>query len=236
VRRTLAMLHTVSSLVPTFQGLCQELLPDVESFHMVDESLLKNTIRSGELTPTTTRRVLGHVASAEEAGADAVLVTCSSIGPAVALSRSVVSVPVVRVDEAMADLAVETGSRIGVIATLPTTLHPTAELVQARADTAGAQVTVTTHLCTGAFEALSRGDTATHDALIADGLRQLLGTVDVVVLAQASMARVADTLPEEDRRVPILSSPRSAVERVRTLLLGAADAESVSATDRVPAL
>jgi Asp/Glu/hydantoin racemase len=154
----------------------------------------------------------------------------------VALSLSVVSIPVVRVDEAMADLAVELGSRIGVIATLPTTLHPTAELVQARADAVGAPVTVTAHLCTGAFEALSRGDTATHDALIADGLRQLLGAVDVVVLAQASMARVADTLPEEDRRVPILSSPRSAVERARTVLLGAADAEPVSAADRVPAL
>jgi Asp/Glu/hydantoin racemase len=230
------MLHTVSSLVPTFQGLCEELLPGIETFHMVDESLLKNTIRSGELTPTTTRRVLGHVASAEEAGADAVLVTCSSIGPAVALSRSVVSVPVVRVDEAMADLAVETGSRIGVIATLPTTLHPTVELVQARADAAGTPVTVTAHLCAGAFEALGRGNTATHDALVADGLRRLLCAVDVVVLAQASMARVANTLPEEDRRVPILSSPRSAVERARTILLGAADAEPVATADRVPTL
>ena len=86
--RTLAMLHTVAGHVPTFQQLCQEIMPVVETFHMVDESLLKNTIRSGRLTPETTRRVLGHVASAVDAGADAVLVTCSSIGPAVALSRA----------------------------------------------------------------------------------------------------------------------------------------------------
>jgi Asp/Glu/hydantoin racemase len=229
------MLHTVSSLAPTFQGLCQELLPDVETFHMVDESLLKNTIRSGELTPTTTRRVLGHVASAVDGGADAVLVTCSSIGPAVALSRSVVSVPVMRVDEAMADLAVQMGPRIGVIATLPTTLHPTVELVQARANAVGKSVMVTAHLCAGAFEALGRGDTATHDALIADGLGQLLGAVDVVVLAQASMERVADTLSAEDRGAPILSSPRSGVERARTVLLGAAATEPTSPAHRAPA-
>src|SRR5688500_12016613 len=77
--------------------------------------------------------------------------------------------------------------------------------------------------------------TATHDALIADGLGQLPGAVDVVVLAQASMERVADTLSAEDRGAPILSSPRSGVERARTVLLGAAATEPTSPAYRAPA-
>jgi Asp/Glu/hydantoin racemase len=215
---TLALLHTVSGLAPVFGELCQEIMPGVDTFNMVDESLLKNTIQSGALTPLTTRRVLEHIASAEEAGADAVLVTCSSIGPAAELARRTVAIPVVRVDEAMADQAVAAGRRIGVAATLQTTLDPTAALIRDRAALAGREVEIQTHLCAGAFDALKRGDTAAHDQIIADGLRQLLGTVDVVVLAQASMARVAGTLASEEQTVPILSSPRSGVERARDTL------------------
>jgi hypothetical protein len=37
--------------------------------------------------------------------------------------------------------------------------------------------------------------------------------VDVIVLAQATMARVASALSPEERPVPILTSPRSGVRR-----------------------
>jgi Asp/Glu/hydantoin racemase len=43
-------------------------------------------------------------------------------------------------------------------------------------------------------------------------------TVEVIVLAQASMARVVESLRPEDRPVPILSSPRSAIEHLASLL------------------
>jgi hypothetical protein len=41
---------------------------------------------------------------------------------------------------------------------------------------------------------------------------------DVVLLAQASMARVAETIPAKDQIVPVLSSPRLALERLRDIL------------------
>jgi hypothetical protein len=49
----------------------------------------------------------------------------------------------------MADKAVGTGSRIGLVATLSTTLEPTADLIQRRAATAGKQIELTTKLCEG---------------------------------------------------------------------------------------
>ncbi len=58
-------------------------MPDVNLFHMVDESLIKDTIRFGSLRRVTMRRLLSMIESAEQAGADAVMVTCSSIGAAV---------------------------------------------------------------------------------------------------------------------------------------------------------
>ncbi len=217
---TLALIHTAVVNVMTFQGLCAELAPDLTSFHILDESLLKNTIREGSMSATTARRVVGHVLSAADAGADAVLVTCSSIGRGAELARAMVSIPVIRVDEAMADEAVGLGTRIGVIATLPTTLEPTAALVHGRAALASKEVQVVTHLCEGAFAALNSGDSAGHDQRVRDGLSALMSQVDVVVLAQATMARVAETLTDSARSVPILSSPRSGMIRARQLTLG----------------
>lgn len=210
---TIGFVHTVTSLTTAFTELAEELVPGADVFHITDETLLAITRREG-LTSTTRRRVLGYVESAAEAGADIVLVTCSSIGPAVDASREFVDVPVVRIDEAMTDEAVRIGSRIGVVATLASTLEPTAQLIERKGD----GVTVTAHLCDGAFEALSAGDRDRHDELVRQGLRTVLAGNDVVVLAQASMARVVETLADDERTVPILSSPRLAVERVAALL------------------
>jgi Asp/Glu/hydantoin racemase len=215
---TIGFVHTVLGLPPTFADLAEELVPGADVFHIVDETLLGVTRKTGSLTPTTRRRVLGYVESAADAGADLVVVTCSSIGPAVDASHEFVDVPVLRIDEPMADEAVQLGSRIGVLATLSTTLQPTADLVARRAHAAGKEVEVVARVCDGAFDALASGDRDRHDDLVRAGLRELIAAVDVVVLAQASMARIVETLPEAERTVPILSSPRLGMQRVAELL------------------
>jgi Asp/Glu/hydantoin racemase len=217
-RKTLALIHTSATLVPVFQQLCKTHLPDVATFNIVDDSLVRAIGQKGALTPDIARRVEAYITSAEAGGADHILVTCSSIGPAVEASAPFCAVPVLRVDQPMADLAVQTGSRIGVIATLRTTLEPTTDLVRRRAAAAGRTLHLTARLVEGAFDALMAGDAATHDRLVAEALRQLAGEVEVVVLAQASMARVVDTLAAEDRRVPILASPPLAIAHLATLL------------------
>jgi len=217
-RKTLGLVHTSATLVPLFAQLCKEKLPGVDTFNLADDSLIKDVIRRGELTPQTARRAVEHIASAEAAGADYILVTCSSIGRAVETAASLSAVPVLRVDQPMADRAVQTGRKIGVLATLPTTLEPTADLIQRRAQRAGRQVELVSRLCAGAFDALMSGDAAKHDAMVASALRELSQQVEVIVLAQASMARVVEGLAEAEKRVPILASPALAVEYLATVL------------------
>jgi len=217
-RKMLGLIHTSATLVPVFSQLCKEKLPGVDTFNLADDSLIKDVIRRGELTPQTARRAVEHIVSAEEAGADYILVTCSSIGRAVETAASLSAVPVLRVDQPMADRAVQTGRKIGVVATLPTTLEPTADLIQRRAQKAGRQVELTSRLCVGAFDALMGGDAAEHDAMVAGALRELSQQVEVIVLAQASMARVVERLAEVEKRVPILASPALAVEYLATVL------------------
>ena len=204
--------------MPLFAQLCKEKLPNVEVFNIADDSLVKGIREAGRLTPTIARRVAGYLESAELAGADYIMVTCSSIGPAVEAGAKLIGVPVLRVDQPMADQAVVTGKKIGVIATLSTTLEPTADLISRRAASVEKKVKLISQLVEGAFEALMAGDGATHDAKVAAALKELAKQVDVIVLAQASMARVVDTLASEDKRVPILASPSIAVDYLATIL------------------
>jgi Asp/Glu/hydantoin racemase len=216
--KTLGLIHTSATLVPVFQQLCNQHLPGIQVFNIVDDSLIKNVIKCGELRPDTARRVVGYAASAESAGADFILYTCSSIGAAVETAATLTKVPVLRVDQPMADKAVQTGRRIGVIATLPTTLDPTTDLVKRRAALVKKEVQVIAKLCEGAFDALMSGDTAKHDAMVVKALKELSSETDVIVLAQASMARVVDTLDEADKKIPILASPGIAIAHIATLL------------------
>lgn len=214
----LAIVHTVAGLVPRFRELAAELMPDVETFDIVDETLLRDATAEGRVSLDTARRLFGHLAAAERHGADAILVTCSSMGGAVDAAQRFAGVPLLRVDQAMAEQAVSLGSRIGVLATLGSTLEPTGELVRRTATETGRSVEVREAVCEGAFEALRSGQTERHDELVRTGLRELLGWADIIVLAQASMARVVDTLGPDERRTPILSSPRLGMERMRDLL------------------
>ena len=207
----LGIVHTSATLVPVFSDLLRPFGASVTSFNIVDDSLIKDVIAQGSLTPPIAARVVDQVALAERAGADAILVTCSSIGEAVELAARLCRVPVVRVDQAMADRAVAIGGRIGVLATLPTTLGPTEDLVRRRADRAGRSVAVNAQVCPGAFEALMAGDAAAHDAMVGAALQTMIRESDVVLLAQASMARVAEGLAVGETAVPVLASPPLAV-------------------------
>jgi len=216
--KTLGLVHTSATLVPVFQELCKQYIPHVNVFNIVDDSLIKQVISRGELRADTARRVVNYAGSAESAGADYIMFTCSSIGAAVEAAADLTQVPVLRVDQPMADQAVATGSRIGVIATLPTTLAPTSDLVQRRAAVAGKNIQLKAVLCEGAFEALMGGNPALHDTMVAKALKELSTQVDVIVLAQASMARVVDTLSESEKIVPILASPPIAMAYLATVL------------------
>jgi len=216
--KTLALVHTSPTLSPLFNELTARLVPGVRVLHFVDESLIKNTIASGHLERATMRRAIALIGSTFDAGADVALVTCSSIGPAVDMAAALYDQPVLRVDRPMADKAVQTGRRIGVAATLPTTLGPTADLVRRAAREAGKDVEIVEKLCEGAFDAVMAGDGDTHDRIVGEGLTEGLKGVDVIVLAQASMARVLQTLPADAIAAPVYSSPELGVERAKQVL------------------
>ena len=214
-----ALIHTVAGLIPVFEPLAKRELAGWTTFNMLDESLLRTTIAQGSLSHLTMRRLVGMVWSAVDAGAAAVVVTCSSLGPAVEAARPLCPVPLFRIDEGMAIAATGLGARIGVLATLRTTLDPTTDLIRQTAARLDHECSITSLLAEGAFALLAGGDAAGHDQIVAQSLRQLAGQVDVIVLAQASMARVLPMVAA-DVALPVLTSPELGLRHVGATLLG----------------
>ena len=213
-----AFIHTVPPLVPVFTQLGADLLPGVILYHILDEPLVERVRRRGVLAPEDAERLAIHVEAAAEIGAEVVLVTCSTISPCVDAIRAGAPIPVLKIDEAMIAEAVRLGCRIGVVATSRTTLEPTRMLLAAEAQRAGKTIDVDLVFVDEALSALLAGNGETHDRLVKSAVTALAGRSDVVVLAQATMARVLSVIPEGARPVPILSSPHLALAQVRDLL------------------
>jgi Asp/Glu/hydantoin racemase len=217
---SIAVLHTSLLFVnpdSVINDYLAELAPDAKVLHFVDSDVLASVVRDGEVSPASTQRMVHLAQTAESAGADVIFSACSSVGPAIDVARRLVSVPIVKIDDAMTASAVETADAIGVLATVPTTLPPTHSLVEEKARAAGRDISVQERLCEGAFSVLMSGDRDRHDAMVLDGARVLATEVDVIVLAQASMARLAPAIAEAVGK-PVLSSPRSGAENAVRVL------------------
>ena len=213
----IAIIHTTPATVEPLKALAVEMLGGCELVNFVDDSILPQLAANGANLADVEERLVHYARFAEQVGADVILEACSSVGELVSKMREAVSIPIVRIDEAMAEEAVQRGSRLGVAATLPTTLEPTTRLLRAKAASTGKVVTVTPLLIEGAYQKLISGDREGHDNLLIEKLQELARTTDVIVLAQASMARVLPSLPISDQG-KIMSSPRLAMERVQNII------------------
>ena len=103
------------------------------------------------------------------------------------------------------------------LATLPTTLKPTIDLVKSMAADMGKPVSVIDGLAGGAYQAIMEGNLEAHDDLILKAATRLAETVDVIVLAQGSMARMEKDL-KKTTGISILSSPYLCVQEIKSML------------------
>ncbi len=211
---TVAAVYTSMNIIPSIQALFDELLPDVRLINIADSALIQDVIAANEVTESVIRRLVHYWQAAEQTGADLIFNTCSSVGEIVALGQHFVNTPIIQIDHAMAELAVRnSGASIGVLATLPTTLGPTVRLVRRKAEEAGTSVRVYEGLAEGAYEQLVNGNGAEHDHRILAAAENLVGRVDLFLLAQASMGRMQGALAAATNR-PVLTSPRLGVMAV----------------------
>lgn len=210
---TLGIHHTAPFLVDVFKALVAERLPDIESFHMVDESLVKEAHREGGLTAEIIRRVEVETRLAQDAGADLVLYTCTSVSPAADTIRDRFSIPLIKIDDPTAARAVELGRRILLICTSDTAIDNVKSVIEAKAAEAGKEVAVVSHIESAAYAMRRNGDKEGHDRCVVEGARNLPRDYDVLVLGQASMAHLAPELQRE-LGVPVLGNTTLCIDAI----------------------
>ena len=214
---TVAAVHTAMAMVEPVKALFHENLPGVRLINIVDDSLIQDVIQEGKVPDSVRKRLFSYYNAAVDAGADVIFNTCSSVGEIAIEARDRLPVPLVKIDDAMARQAVQEYSRIGVMATLPTTLDPTKKLIIRFASQLSKDVSIIEGLAEGAFQALMEGDMENHDNRVIQTALDLAGQVDVFVLAQASMARVQDAIIESTGKA-VLTSPLSGTLEVKSLI------------------
>lgn len=209
---TVGFLHTAEVHVATFDALVAECAPTFDVVTKVDETLLADARLHGADATAVVAAVERELIGVAGQGAEVIVCTCSTIGGVAEEVGRALGVDVVRVDRPMAERAVGLGRRLAVLAALESTLEPTETLVREVAANSDRDVEIELVVVAGAWAAFEAGDAERYHGMIAAALPDLARRSDVVVLAQASMAPVADSAAARMLGVPVLASPRTAVE------------------------
>jgi hypothetical protein len=206
-KNCIGFLHTSQVHINTFSDLCDRNDSSVEVIHLVKEELLARAQRDG-LTQSIRQDTQALLAELVNKGADVVVCTCSSIG-SVAEEYLNDTAIFQRIDRAMADLAVSTGTNLLILAAVDSTLAPTKQLVEQSAQMLGKSISISTLKVDNAWQYFESGDLSHYHQMIAAQIKHQAHNYDVIVLAQASMAGATQYCASVE--TPILSSPELGV-------------------------
>ncbi len=209
--------HTTRLVIDSVHQSLLESGTNLQISHVLDEGILRKLAALGQITPEIVAWLTDMVASTQAIGADLAVVSCSSLSPCVDQVSQQVGIPVLKIDQPMMEYAVQNGNRIGLVMTNPTTEKPSQLLFSATAERLNSKATLLPKLCPDAFAKLTGGDIAGHDRQVVTVIREMLTEVDLVMLAQISIAHVRNHLSDaESSRV--LSSLDFIGDKVNELL------------------
>ena len=216
--KTLGIIHASHITIGAMEPYIQKYIPEVDIMHLCDDTIQRDNIRAGAgvIPKVNYFKFAQYAHNLEEAKVDLILLACSTFNYAAELGRPLVNVPIAQIDRPMMETAVRHGKKIGLLATLATTVPSSERLLQIAAKEAEKEIEFKTVLCSRAFEELSKGNTAAHNEILLDAVQKLSEETDCIVMAQLSMSALAPFLT--DTKVPVYNSGDTGFDRVRQLL------------------
>jgi aspartate/glutamate racemase len=196
----------------------ERYIPDIEVVHLCDDTIQRDNIRAGVgvIPKTNYFKFAQYAHNLQEAGADMILLACSTFNYAAELARPMIDIPIMQIDRPMMECAVLQGRRVGLLATLATTVPSSERLLRIVAAEQGKDIEITTILREEAFQAIQKGDADRHNSILLEEIEKLSGKVDAIVMAQLSMSALAPHLPRT--RVPVYDSGTTGFARIRQML------------------
>jgi aspartate/glutamate racemase len=216
--RTLGIIHANIITSRMIQKYIDEIIPEVNIMHVVDDTIQRENIAAGVgvIPKVNYYKFAQYAHNLEEAKADVILLACSTFNYAAELARPMINTPIAQIDRPMMEIAVRQGNRIGLLATLPTTVPSSERLLRIAAAEANKEIEIKTVLCSEAFEEIAKGNTDKHNEILMKQIDKLSNEVDSIVMAQLSMSALAPFL--KDTRVPVYNSGSTGLARVREML------------------
>jgi Asp/Glu/Hydantoin racemase len=216
-RPRIALVHAVRVAMQPIEDAFRAGWPDAERVNLLDDSLSVDRAAAHELQPAMFARFRALTDYAEAIGAAGLLFTCSAFGPAIDAARAGRAFSVLKPNEAMFADALAGGARIGMLATFAPSIASMEEEFRGMAERLRPGATLRALFVPDAMDALNAGNGERHDRLIAARAPEL-ADCNAVLLAQFSMARAAPGVAAVVRS-PVLTSPRSAVEKLKAAII-----------------
>ena len=213
----ISLIHATPLAIDPVVAAFREEWPNASVFNLLEDSLTTDLKAAGSIDDSIMQRFQVLARYATETGADGILFTCSAFGTAIeAVAEKYASLPVLKPNEAMFEEALERGNRIAMIATFEPSVPSMQREFEAMARRINPKARLETACVPEAMDALAKGDTEAHNRMIAAAAAEF-GDRDVLMLAQFSMAS-ARTDVMEQISIPVLTSPMSAVRKLRLML------------------
>lgn len=215
----IALIHAVSVAIEPVISAFEREWPDADVTSLLDDSLAADLDRAGRLNQHMIHRFGVLARYVKDCDSDGILFTCSAFGPAIErVAEDLAPMPVLKPNEAMFEAAMTQGSIIGLLATFGPSVPSMEQEFNTLCEASGKSVQLKTACAPEAMKALRKGDAETHNNLVAEAAKEL-EECDVLMLAQFSTAQAKEAVSEEVS-MPILTSPSSAVLKLKRLLGG----------------
>jgi hypothetical protein len=216
IPKSVALVSSTRTVFGPMEAAFREVFPEAQILHLLDETLIEDFRREGGLSPHSRQKALRMALTAQEAGVDGILVTCSTLSPSVDDFRPFLKIPVVKIDEPVIEEVVQRAETIGLLATAETVLRSVEPLVAKKSREAGRRTSFRRFIKADAWPLLQKDPAAFYRA-IGEVAAQAARECDALILTQVSIAPGRDYV-EEKLRNRVYASPTYAVQAIRKIL------------------
>lgn len=209
----IGFIHATSNAIAPIMETAKNFCPEVTVVNFVDEYLLEHANQVGGIDPAGLRQFTKLLFSAAQANLDGIVVACTVYSPMATYFQPFLEVPIVGIDRAMIEQAVDSGEKIGIIGTTAPSVPAVQKQMLEYATSIGKVPVMETHTVVEAMSRLRAGDPQAHDQLIRKAALELVQEgCTTIVLSQITMAQARQQI--QIPGITILTSPETGLARI----------------------
>ena len=213
----IGFIHATCNAVAPIMETARALYPEITAVNFVDEQLLEHANQVGGIDPAGLRQFAKLLFSAAQANLDGIVVACTIYSPMAAYFQPFLEVPIVGIDRAMIEQAVDSGEKIGLLGTTAPSVPAMKQQMLEYAASVGKVPVMETRTVAEAMARLRAGDLQAHDDLIRRAALELIQDgCTTIVLSQITMARAKILL--QIPGITVLTSPETGLARLMQLV------------------